>query len=128
MRSTDGIQGQGSEWGGVSDISGAILIATVLLPFVLQLAKVAGELLMGLLPAAQQKKLRGIVARVVLAVEQANQQVPGPKKKQVAETLIGAALKREGILVDEQELDILIESAVAMLNQKWVPGVLAQDS
>lgn len=96
-----------------------LLILSAVLPIALTVARVAGELLLqGLaqrLPAAKRARIEHEIGTVVAAVESAAKGVPGPEKKQIAQELIGEALKAARLKASEQQINTLIEAAVTGL-------------
>ena len=96
-----------------------LLILSLVLPIVLTVAKVLGELLLqGLasrLPAAKRARIEHEIGTVVAAVESAAKGVPGAQKKQIATELIGTALKTARLSATEQQISVLIDAAVTGL-------------
>lgn len=68
------------------------------------------------LPAAKRAQLEQEVSTVVRAVEQANQAMPGPAKKALAQQLLGGLMAQAHLSASPERLDVLIEAAVHALN------------
>lgn len=96
-----------------------LLLLSLVLPIVLTVAKVVGELLLqGLaqrLPAAKRARIEHEVGTVVAAVESAAKGIPGSQKKAIATDLIGTALKAAKLKASEQQISVLIDAAVTGL-------------
>ena len=94
----------------------ASLILSVGLPLMAALAGLAYRLLLEHLPAAKRDALRALVGDIVTAVEQANANMAGPQKKQLAEQLLDELARARHLPLAPTQRDVLIESAVGALN------------
>lgn len=92
------------------------LVITLIGPVIIALAVDLAQLLLAHLPMAKNAQLRQIVADVVHAVEQAQQQVPGAEKKRIALGLIGTLLAQAHIAASAEQTDVLLEAAVHAIN------------
>lgn len=93
-----------------------IALINALLPIVAALIGFVLHWYISRLPAAQQAKAEGVVAKVVRAVEQTGAALSAPAKKAQAISLAETLLKGIGLNIPATLLDTLIEDAVYAIN------------